>query len=66
MAAFQAVLGNLPAGDRRVLTTVNTGASTLSVLGSGFIILCYICFKDLRKFSFKLVFFLSLSVPFRD
>ncbi|CAH1439525.1 unnamed protein product, partial [Lactuca virosa] len=61
MATVQAVLGNLTAGERHVLTAVNSGASTLSLLGSGFIVLCYVCFKELRKFSFKLVFFLALS-----
>nr|GEX11444.1 G-protein coupled receptor 1 [Tanacetum cinerariifolium] len=50
-----------PGGERHILTAVNTGASTLSLLGSGFIVLCYLGFKDLRKFSFKLVFFLALS-----
>ncbi|GKB53889.1 G-protein coupled receptor 1 [Tanacetum coccineum] len=55
------VLGNLTGGERHILTAVNTGASTLSLLGSGFIVLCYLGFKDLRKFSFKLVFFLALS-----
>ncbi|KVI11931.1 GCR1-cAMP receptor [Cynara cardunculus var. scolymus] len=61
MATVQAVLGNLSVEERHVLTAVNTGASTLSLLGSGFIVLCYLCFKELRKFSFKLVFFLALS-----
>lgn len=61
MATVQAVFGNLPAGDRHILTAVNGGASSLSLLGSGFIVLCYLCFKELRKFSFKLVFFLALS-----
>ncbi|KAI7746660.1 hypothetical protein M8C21_030240 [Ambrosia artemisiifolia] len=61
MATIQAVLGNLTAEERHVLTAVNSGASTLSLLGSGFIVLCYLCFKELRKFSFKLVFFLALS-----
>uniref|UniRef100_A0A5B7A9I0 G-protein coupled receptors family 2 profile 2 domain-containing protein n=1 Tax=Davidia involucrata TaxID=16924 RepID=A0A5B7A9I0_DAVIN len=61
MATVQAVLGNLTATDRRILTAVNTGASSLSFLGSGFIVLCYVLFKELRKFSFKLVFFLALS-----
>ncbi|XP_057957755.1 G-protein coupled receptor 1 [Malania oleifera] len=53
--------GNLTAGHRRILTTVNTGASSLSLVGSGFIVLCYLLFKELRKFSFKLVFYLALS-----
>ncbi|KAK8988302.1 hypothetical protein V6N11_065896 [Hibiscus sabdariffa] len=47
--------------DRRILTAVNSGASSLSFIGSGFIVLCYSLFKELRKFSFKLVFYLSLS-----
>ncbi|XP_027183507.1 G-protein coupled receptor 1 isoform X2 [Coffea eugenioides] len=61
MATVQAVMGNLSASDRRILTAVNTGASTFSFIGSGFIVLCYLLFKELRKFSFKLVFFLALS-----
>ncbi|KAM7507409.1 hypothetical protein LguiA_017862 [Lonicera macranthoides] len=61
MATFQAVMGNLTASDRRILTAVNIGASTLSFAGSGFIVLCYLLFKELRKFSFKLVFYLALS-----
>ena len=47
--------------DRGILTAVNSGASSLSFVGSGFIVLCYSLFKELRKFSFKLVFYLSLS-----
>ncbi|PPS12454.1 hypothetical protein GOBAR_AA08187 [Gossypium barbadense] len=50
--------------DRGILTAVNSGASSLSFVGSGFIVLCYSLFKELRKFSFKLVFYLSLSVIF--
>ncbi|KAI5669593.1 hypothetical protein M9H77_19446 [Catharanthus roseus] len=64
MATLQAVLGNLTASDRQILTAVNTGASSLSLVGSGFIVLCYLLFKELRKFSFKLVFFLALSDMF--
>lgn len=62
MATLQAVLGNLTASDRQILTSVNAAASSLSLVGSGFIMLCYLLFKELRKFSFKLVFFLALSV----
>ncbi|VFQ84752.1 unnamed protein product [Cuscuta campestris] len=61
MATVQAVMGNLTVAERGVLTAVNTGGSSLSLLGSGFIVLCYLLFKELRKFSFKLVFFLALS-----
>ncbi|KDP28016.1 hypothetical protein JCGZ_19096 [Jatropha curcas] len=41
--------------------SVNAVASSLSFVGSSFIVLCYILFKELRKFSFKLVFYLALS-----
>ncbi|KAG8381760.1 hypothetical protein BUALT_Bualt05G0006000 [Buddleja alternifolia] len=64
MATAQAVLGNLTAAERGVLTAINTGASSLSLVGSAFIVLCYLLFKELRKFSFKLVFFLALSDMF--
>ncbi|WJZ84943.1 hypothetical protein VitviT2T_004516 [Vitis vinifera] len=53
--------GNLAAHDRQILQAVNGGASSLSFVGSGFIVLCYLLFKELRKFSFKLVFYLALS-----
>ncbi|KAI4337200.1 hypothetical protein L6164_015645 [Bauhinia variegata] len=43
------------------LKAVNVGASSLSLVGSSFIVLCYALFKELRKFSFKLVFYLALS-----
>ncbi|CAI9755758.1 unnamed protein product [Fraxinus pennsylvanica] len=64
MATVQAVLGNLTVTERGILTAINTGASSLSFVGSGFIVLCYLLFKELRKFSFKLVFFLALSDMF--
>lgn len=64
MATVQAVLGGLTVAERGILTAVNTGASSLSFVGSGFIVLCYLLFKELRKFSFKLVFFLALSDMF--
>ena len=54
--------GTLSAHERHVLTAVSAGASSLSFVGSGFIVLCYVLFKELRKFSFKLVFYLALSV----
>ncbi|CAA6664644.1 unnamed protein product [Spirodela intermedia] len=55
-----AAAGGLTAGDRKVLAAVNLSASTLSLVGSAFIVLCYLLFKELRKFSFTLIFF-SLS-----
>ncbi|KAF7817344.1 G-protein coupled receptor 1 [Senna tora] len=61
MATSVAVAGALTANDRQILTAVNAAASSLSFLGSGFIVLCYALFKELRKFSFKLVFYLALS-----
>jgi hypothetical protein len=48
--------------DRQVLDAVGTAAAALSLVGSSFIVLCYILFRELRKFSFKLVFFLAVSV----
>lgn len=60
MATVQMV-SNLTLGDRRILTAINSGASSLSFVGSGFIVLCYVLFKELRKFSFKLVFYLAFS-----
>jgi hypothetical protein len=42
------------------IKAADTVASVLSFLGSGMIILCYLCFSDLRKFAFKLVFYLSI------
>ncbi|KAI4380299.1 hypothetical protein MLD38_006505 [Melastoma candidum] len=56
--------GSLSIYDREVLTAVTTSASSLSFVGSGFIVLCYLLFKELRKFSFKLVFYLALSDMF--
>eukprot|EP00239_Pterosperma_sp_CCMP1384_P012693 CAMPEP_0197867124 /NCGR_PEP_ID=MMETSP1438-20131217/44587_1 /TAXON_ID=1461541 /ORGANISM="Pterosperma sp., Strain CCMP1384" /LENGTH=444 /DNA_ID=CAMNT_0043485747 /DNA_START=252 /DNA_END=1586 /DNA_ORIENTATION=- len=44
-----------------VLTSLNVVFSGASCIGSGFIIVCFIAFKDLRKFSFQLVFWLSVS-----
>ncbi|XP_048133087.1 G-protein coupled receptor 1 isoform X1 [Rhodamnia argentea] len=61
VSAGQAAGGNLSLHDREILTSVNAVASSFSLLGSGFIVLCYVLFKELRKFSFKLVFYLALS-----
>ncbi|KAL2897454.1 G-protein coupled receptor 1 [Bienertia sinuspersici] len=61
MAASSSIVASLSANDREILATVNMVASSLSLLGSGFIVLCYLLFKELRKFSFKLVFYLALS-----
>ncbi|XP_061985014.1 G-protein coupled receptor 1 [Populus nigra] len=56
-----AMIGNLTAHQRWIMMAVKGGASSLSFLGSSFIVLCYLLFKELRKFSFKLVFYLALS-----
>ncbi|XP_013641191.2 G-protein coupled receptor 1-like [Brassica napus] len=61
MSAVLTAGGGLTAGDRSILTAINTGASSLSFVGSTFIVLCYCLFKELRKFSFKLIFYLALS-----
>ncbi|WOL06535.1 G-protein coupled receptor 1 [Canna indica] len=62
-AVVSAAAGLSPA-DRQVLATVSAGAAALSLAGSTFIVLCYLLFKELHKFSFKLVFFLALSDMF--
>lgn len=56
------MIEGLTVGQTRALTGINVGASVLSFMGSFFVVLCFVAFKDLRKFSFKLVFYLSLSV----
>ncbi|KAG0604415.1 hypothetical protein M758_10G170600 [Ceratodon purpureus] len=43
-----------------MITGINVGASALSFAGTLFIVMCYILFKDLRMFPFKLIFYLSL------
>uniref|UniRef100_A0A0E0DYD5 G-protein coupled receptors family 2 profile 2 domain-containing protein n=1 Tax=Oryza meridionalis TaxID=40149 RepID=A0A0E0DYD5_9ORYZ len=50
--------------DRDVLDAVGTSAAALSLAGSSFIVLCYLLFRELRKFSFKLVYFLAVSDMF--
>ena len=60
--AIMAMIGSLTAHQRWILMAVKGGASSLSFVGSSFIVLCYLLFKELRKFSFKLVFYLALSV----
>ncbi|KAG0469536.1 hypothetical protein HPP92_016236 [Vanilla planifolia] len=59
-----AASGGLSASDRRILSAFSTTAAALSLSGSTFIVLCYVFFKELRKFSFRLVFFLALSDMF--
>ncbi|KAK7261013.1 hypothetical protein RIF29_27316 [Crotalaria pallida] len=61
MATSVAVAAAITAHDRQILVDVSSGASILSFAGSSFIVLCYLLFKELRKFSFKLVFYLALS-----
>eukprot|EP00245_Coleochaete_scutata_P003058 TRINITY_DN1436_c0_g2_i1.p1 TRINITY_DN1436_c0_g2~~TRINITY_DN1436_c0_g2_i1.p1 ORF type:complete len:317 (+),score=43.52 TRINITY_DN1436_c0_g2_i1:235-1185(+) len=55
------MIEGLSDSETHALTRINVAASVLSFCGSFFIVLCYALFKELRKFSFKLVFFLSLS-----
>uniref|UniRef100_A0A0D9WMZ4 G-protein coupled receptors family 2 profile 2 domain-containing protein n=1 Tax=Leersia perrieri TaxID=77586 RepID=A0A0D9WMZ4_9ORYZ len=50
--------------EREILDAVSTSAAALSLVGSSFIVLCYLLFRELRKFSFKLVFFLAVSDMF--
>ena len=56
------MITGLSEAQTRALTDINVFASALSFAGSGFIVLCYLLFKELRKFSFELIFYLSLSV----
>ncbi|CAN6198421.1 unnamed protein product [Urochloa humidicola] len=50
--------------EHQILDAVGTGAAALSLVGSSFIVLCYLLFRELRKFSFKLVFYLAVSDMF--
>jgi len=56
--------GELTQAEKETLAAVNVGASALSFAGSAFIVLCYVLFRELRKFSFKLIFYLALSDMF--
>jgi hypothetical protein len=56
------MIEGLTSAQTRALTRINVGASALSFAGTSFIVMCYILFKDLRTFPFKLIFYLSLSV----
>lgn len=56
--------GELTQGEKETLAAINVGASALSFAGSAFIVLCYVLFRELRKFSFKLIFYLALSDMF--
>ncbi|XP_010932405.2 G-protein coupled receptor 1 isoform X1 [Elaeis guineensis] len=62
--SMKAAAASLTVRDRRILAVVSTGTAALSLAGSAFIVLCYLLFKELHKFSFKLVFFLALSDMF--
>mmetsp|Transcript_12422 Transcript_12422/g.30086 ORF Transcript_12422/g.30086 Transcript_12422/m.30086 type:complete len:333 (+) Transcript_12422:33-1031(+) len=53
--------GGLTDSQVGTLNALSTTFSSISFIGSSLIILCYLCFPSLRKFAFKLVFFLSLS-----
>lgn len=55
------MIEGLSAAQTRALTGINVGCSALSFLGSGFVVLCFLLFRELRKFSFRLVFYLALS-----
>ncbi|PKA65720.1 G-protein coupled receptor 1 [Apostasia shenzhenica] len=63
-AATAPASGSLSVKDRQIVAAVGTTTATISLAGSAFIVLCYILFRELRKFSFKLVFFLALSDMF--
>mmetsp|Transcript_14452 Transcript_14452/g.27767 ORF Transcript_14452/g.27767 Transcript_14452/m.27767 type:complete len:326 (-) Transcript_14452:100-1077(-) len=54
-------IDDLTNDQQKVLTALNVAFSSLSFAGSTFIIICFLSFRDLRKFSFQLVFWLSIS-----
>ncbi|KAK3272971.1 hypothetical protein CYMTET_18762 [Cymbomonas tetramitiformis] len=54
-------IDSLDIRQQEVLTHLNIGFAVVSLSGSLFIISCFLVFPDLRKFSFQLVFWLSLS-----
>lgn len=56
----------LPKDDQTTLTAVNQVFSTFSVCGSAFIITSYLLFPNLRKFSYKLVLWLTISDMFNQ
>ncbi|KAJ7535202.1 hypothetical protein O6H91_12G022400 [Diphasiastrum complanatum] len=60
-APGRTIVQGLSADRLAVLTSIKVGASAFSFLGSCCIVSCYLLFKDLRKFSFKLVFYLAFS-----
>ncbi|CAN6989328.1 unnamed protein product [Brassica rapa subsp. trilocularis] len=66
MSVFLTARRGLTAGDRSILTAINTDVSSLSFVSSTFIILCYSRFNKLRKFSVKLVFYLALSSKLKN
>ncbi|EFJ23056.1 hypothetical protein SELMODRAFT_175383 [Selaginella moellendorffii] len=58
------MIAGLSAEEARAISRINVGASAFSFAGSFFIVACFLLFKELRKFSFRLVFYLSLSDMF--
>ncbi|CAL5044023.1 unnamed protein product [Urochloa decumbens] len=64
MAPAMAAAASQALSDHQILDAVGTGAAALSLVGSSFIVLCYLLFRELRKFSFKLVFYLAVSDMF--
>ncbi|KAL4502394.1 hypothetical protein ABPG72_011981 [Tetrahymena utriculariae] len=57
----QSQYGNQSHGYEESLLIIEITTNTLSLLGSSFIVLMYLCNKDLQTFAFKLVFLLSIS-----
>lgn len=62
MAPPLAVAASQALRECHILEAVGTGAATFSLAGSSFIVLCYLFFRELLKFSFKLVFYLAVPV----
>lgn len=51
----------LPAPDIEIIHHIIYGSASLGLLGAAFIIITFLLFKEIRLFSTKLIFFLSLS-----
>jgi len=54
-------VGMLPPDQVRILDYIILGTGSLGLLGASFIMITFLLFKDIRMFSTKLIFFLSLS-----
>lgn len=54
-------MGAFTDDQQQVISSLWLACGIISIFGSLFIIVCFICFKELRNFAFRLVLFLSIS-----